>query len=241
MLSTSSTHTRQKAAPDCPAAPHIQLANQLREDICQGRWRQEMTLPSERRLAQSLDISRRTVGLAFNLLCDWGVLTRRQGSGSYINPPGKSASLNEPKAQSKAQTWLLRESAKANHDEAFHLGLSPGAAVLRLHALQWQNGLRYALEYSTVSAQYLTEPLQVQVSAQASLMARQLGPLRTLQRIAAVNANSETAGRLRIPVGAALLHICRLSYLENGVAVVLTHVYGRGDGFECTTQLSAKV
>jgi GntR family transcriptional regulator len=56
--------------------------------------------------------------------------------------------------------------------------------------------------------------------------------MRALQHIRAVNANAEQARLANIPPGEAMLHITRVSYLENGAAVELTHSYCRSDYYE---------
>ena len=57
-------------------------------------------------------------------------------------------------------------------------------------------------------------------------------PMRALQHIRAVNASVEQARLANIPAGAAMLHITRVSYLDNGAAVELTHSYCRSDYYE---------
>jgi GntR family transcriptional regulator len=56
--------------------------------------------------------------------------------------------------------------------------------------------------------------------------------MRALQHIRAVNANAEQARLANIQPGVAMLHITRVSYLENGAAVELTHSYCRSDYYE---------
>ena len=68
---------------DDPASPlYRRLYLALREAILTGRVRQR--LPSTRRLAQDLGISRNSVATAFDLLQAEGYLSGRVGSGSYV-------------------------------------------------------------------------------------------------------------------------------------------------------------
>ena len=57
-------------------------------------------------------------------------------------------------------------------------------------------------------------------------------PMRALQHIRAINANTEQARLANIAPGTAMLHITRVSYLENGAAVELTHSFCRSDYYE---------
>jgi len=46
-----------------------------------------------------------------------------------------------------------------------------------------------------------------------------------------VNANAEQARLTGIESGAAMLHLKRIGYLENGTAIELTHAYFRSDSY----------
>ena len=61
-----------------------QLADSLGDLIEQGALRDEVLLPPERTLAETLAVSRSTVVAAFGLLQDEGRVQRRQGSGTRV-------------------------------------------------------------------------------------------------------------------------------------------------------------
>ena len=63
-----------------------QLRRQLMDAILDGRLSPDDPLPSSRRLAQALGISRNTVVLAYQALADEGFLISRERVGFFVNP-----------------------------------------------------------------------------------------------------------------------------------------------------------
>jgi GntR family transcriptional regulator/MocR family aminotransferase len=102
------------------AAPlYRRLYLALREAILAGRVRQR--LPSTRRLAQDLGISRNSVAAAFDLLQAEGYLAGRVGSGSYVAdhlpdqppvPPGPARPAPAPPRRLAARCALLPGEAR---------------------------------------------------------------------------------------------------------------------------------
>ena len=62
-------------------------------------------------------------------------------------------------------------------------------------------------------------------------------PDRALQPIRAANATARQAELLAIPLGQALLFITRVSYLEDGRAVEITHTWCRSDYYDFVVEL----
>ena len=89
-----------------------------------------------------------------------------------------------------------------------------------------------AIETSAIPAIHLPDPYAVTESLYGYLEARGAVPVRALQHIRAVNASAEQARLAGIEEGRAMLHITRVSYLENGAPVELTHSFCRSDYYE---------
>nr|WP_269106732.1 GntR family transcriptional regulator [Massilia sp. TS11] len=216
---------------------YVQLANQLARGIADGDWHPNTALPSERMLAEMLSISRVTARKAIAILCERGLLTRRHGSGTYITPKleqplSRLTSFSEELSQrgfAAGSRWLARELGAAAPFEVLALGLSPNAPVARLKRLRTADEVVMAIETSTIPALYMPDPQGVQDSLYGYLEAHGHVPVRALQHIKAINASASQAGLAGIAPGAAMLHITRVSYLENGAAVELTHSYCRSD------------
>lgn len=64
-----------------------QLANELRENIRLGTYKEGMTIPSEAVLQEEYHLSRHTVRQAIALLVNEGYLRKERGSGTYVSKP----------------------------------------------------------------------------------------------------------------------------------------------------------
>lgn len=93
--------------PEKPRARQHQLtaadrvAQQLRDDIDRGTLRPGQKLPSERELAEQLQVSRRTTRTAIRRLTAEGVLVSRSRVGTYVaGPSGKHLRITPGKLPS---------------------------------------------------------------------------------------------------------------------------------------------
>ncbi|HSZ41984.1 MAG TPA: PLP-dependent aminotransferase family protein [Trebonia sp.] len=91
-----------------PGPRYVRLAAALLEAIEQRTVRQGARVPAERSLAAVVGVSRGTVVACFDHLVAAGVLTRRQGAGTYVT--GRPSWAASPAATSVA-TMLLRRVA----------------------------------------------------------------------------------------------------------------------------------
>ncbi|MET3130836.1 GntR family transcriptional regulator [Oxalobacteraceae bacterium GrIS 1.11] len=229
-----------KPDPHCDTPLYMQLANMLSDGIGAGDWRANQALPSERMLSELLDISRVTARKAIDMLCERGMLTRKRGSGTYITPKleqplSRLTSFSEELRQrgfTAGSRWLQRDIGVAAPLELLSLGLSPHMPVARLKRLRTADDVVMAIETTTIPALYMPDPQSVTDSLYGYLESKGTIPMRALQHIRAINASAEQAKLAGIKTGAAMLHITRVSYLENGAAVELTHSYCRSDYYE---------
>jgi GntR family transcriptional regulator len=219
---------------------YMQLANKLSAGIVSGEWRPNEALPSERMLCEMLDISRITARKAIDMLCERGMLTRRRGSGTYITPKleqplSRLTSFSEELRQrgfNAGSQWVERQNGIAVPLELISLGLSPNTPVVRLKRLRTADQVVMAIETTTIPAIHMPDLNAVTDSLYGYLESRGAIPVRALQHIRAVNANADQASLLGLAPGTAMLHITRVSYLESGPAVELTHSFCRSDYYE---------
>ena len=229
-----------KADPDSVTPLYLQVANMLSDGIAGGEWRANQALPSERALSELLAISRVTARKAIDMLCERGMLTRKRGSGTYITPRleqplSRLTSFSEELRQrgfTAGSRWLQRDIGAAAPLELLSLGLSPHMPVARLRRLRTADDVVMAIETTTIPAIHMPDPHGVTDSLYGYLEARGAIPMRALQHIRAVNANAEQARLAGLAPGAAMLHITRVSYLDSGAAVELTHSFCRSDYYE---------
>lgn len=224
---------------------YLQLANKLTKGIYSGVWQPDEALPSERILSDTLSISRVTARKAIDLLCDRGMLVRRRGSGTYITPKleqplSRLTNFSEElklRGFTPSSKWLVRETSVADADEVLALGLPLGAAVSRLKRLRMADDVVMAIENTTIPTRYLPRPTAVGETLYGYFDAHHILPVRALQHIRAVNATAEQAALLNVKEGEAMLHITRVSYLESGDAIELTHSYCRSNYYDFVVEL----
>ncbi|HEY8022933.1 MAG TPA: GntR family transcriptional regulator [Burkholderiaceae bacterium] len=224
---------------------YLQLANKLSDGIHSGVWQPEEALPSERVLSDQLDISRDTARKAIDILCERGLLTRKPGSGTYIPPKlvqplSRLTNFSDELKQrgfNPGSQWLSRETGIATAEEVLTLGLSPNAVVARLKRLRTADNIVMIIENSVLPAQFVPDPRVVGESLYGHLDMRNARPVRALQHIRAVNATAEQSRLANIKQDAAMLHIVRIGYMENGTPVELTHSYCRSDYYDFVAEL----
>lgn len=120
-------------APISAASPeplYLQIVNNLKREISEGRLRGGAPLPSFRRLAEDLLVSVITVKRAYEDLEREGIIYRRQGLGTFVTEAAHDRS-REVKTARAAD--LFREGVR----EAFEAGLGQ-RDILRLVQTQIQ-------------------------------------------------------------------------------------------------------
>ncbi|WP_226578910.1 GntR family transcriptional regulator [Halobacillus litoralis] len=65
---------------------YLQVIEQIKRDIDNGIFLEKQKLPSEFQLSKSLGVSRATLREALRILEEEGVVTRRHGVGTFVNP-----------------------------------------------------------------------------------------------------------------------------------------------------------
>lgn len=222
---------------------YLQLAGKLELNICSGRAKANDVLPPERLLSQLLKISRFTTRRAIEVLCERGILTRRQGAGTYVNAGSprlltRLSGFTEEARQRgvmPGSLWLSREVVAASKIECRELDLPPHSLVARLVRLRTVDGAAVAIEQTTIPARHVPDVYAISGSLYEYLANRNAVPVRARQHIRAINANLEQARLTNIAPGDAMLHTVRVAYLENGTAVEMTQSYFRSDSHEYVT------
>ena len=229
-----------------PTPLYQQLQQAVREAIERRVLKADEALPAERDLAEALSVSRITVRKAFDGLVAEGLLSRRQGAGTFVAARveksfSKLTSFSEDMAargRKATSSWISRSEGAVTPEESLTLGLSPGTAVYRYHRIRYADGAPMALEYSTVPASSLPSLEAVDVSLYRALDANGQRPTRALQRLRAVLFTEEQAELLGVAPGAAGLLIERRAFARNGQAVEVTQSFYRGDAYDFVAELN---
>ncbi|MGC5170123.1 PLP-dependent aminotransferase family protein [Microbacterium sp. DT81.1] len=82
---------------------HADLAEAVRRLVQAGRLPSGVRMPSERSLSAALNVSRNTIGAAFDSLRGQGILTSRQGDGTYVSTGWTSAN---PRGDDRLQSFV---------------------------------------------------------------------------------------------------------------------------------------
>lgn len=227
-----------------------QLQRALRDAIEDNRLAPEEALPPERELAEEFGISRITVRKALDALVGEGMLTRRQGAGTFVTARGESrveksfsklSSFSEDmisRGRRPESVWLSRSAGTVNPEEALTLGLSPGSVVYRFNRIRYADGEPMALEYSTVPGFCLASEMSVGESLYEALDQHSARPARALQRLRAILFTGERAKLMGLEDGAPGLLIERRGFLKDGRPVEVTKSYYRGDAYDFVAELN---
>jgi GntR family transcriptional regulator len=223
-----------------------QLQRALRRAVETRVLGPEDALPPERDLATELSVSRITVRKAIDGLVSEGILTRRQGSGTFVCARveknfSKLTSFSEDmraRGRNPRSVWLRRSVGTVTPEEALTLRSSPGTPVYRFNRIRFADEAPMAIEYATVLASCLPSLDAVESSLYVALERAGNRPVRALQRLRAVLFTEEQAQLLQTRAREAGLLVERLGFLSDNRAVEFTQSCYRGDIYDFVAELS---
>lgn len=227
---------------------YLQLKRWIEDAVHAGVIKPGDALPSERDLAQKVDVSRVTVRKAVQHLVRDGVLVQRHGSGTFVAPQTHRVEQSLSQLTSFAEDmarrgmavksiWLDRGLYDPSPEETVALGLGSGERVARVARLRISDGMPLAIERAALSAAILPDPDRIGASLYAHLEKSGNRPVRAIQRIRAASLGIDDARLLELPAGAAVLHIERISYLASGRVIEFTRSIYRGDTYDFVAEL----
>lgn len=224
---------------------YMQLAHRLRQQIDDGDINAGEALPSERDLCDIMGASRVTVRKAIELLIEEGMLSRRQGSGTYVTPriqaPGSYLSSFSEDAEARGEAtntiWMMKVVALATDEEMKILELPAASKVARLSRVRMAGGEPLAIENAVIPAEMLPDISDLGNSLYQALDRRGNRPVTGQQKIRAALAGPTEANLLSIPEKTEILRIERLTRRADGRPVELTRSAYRGERYEFVSEL----
>ncbi|HEY8024103.1 MAG TPA: GntR family transcriptional regulator [Burkholderiaceae bacterium] len=227
---------------------YLQLARNLESNIYLGMFHANEAIPPERTLSESLNISRFTARKAIDVLCERGLLTRKHGSGTYVNSRAPQLLTHLVDFDEAAQQrnlrpgsiWISRETTYASRTERRHLELAANSLVTRLKRLRTENDVVVAIENTIIPARYLPDLTEKIDSIYAYLKRSNFVPARARQYFGAINATVDQAKLMNLKPGDAVFHTKRVGYLQNGEAIELTHTFYRSDACDFMSIMNAR-
>lgn len=230
---------------DATTPLYIQLANNLRRLIADGKMATGDALPSERMLTELTGASRVTVRKAIEQLIDEGLLLRRQGAGTFVAPAIEQSGEDltgftadaKGRGEQPASIWLVKSTATPTEDEARNLQISQSQQVVRLGRVRLSDGEPLAIEHAVVPTSLLPDPSQVGESLYQALARNGNRPVKGRQKLRASLATPTEAALLSIQENSEILRIERHSFLSDGTPVEYTRSAYRGDRYVFVTEL----
>ncbi len=219
---------------------YTRLQKMMREAITEKRLSSGEALPSEREIANAMGISRVTVRRAIDDLVEEGILTQRQGAGTFVSkrveqPLNHLKSFTEVMGEQDrvvTSQWLGRSIRIPTTEEQQMLSLSKDDEVVMFHRLRLADMSPMAIEIATLPRKLLDNPFDVDDSLYSILGQKGLRPVKALQRIRAVSLDAERAELLAVPTDFATLYIERVGLLEDDTPIEFTRSWFAGDSYD---------
>lgn len=224
---------------------YLQIAANLKQHIIAGEWREGEAVPSERELCALTDASRVTVRKAIEELISEGLLSRRQGSGTFVNRviETKNDVLRSFSDEAAARggvsetIWIARTIARPTEDEARILKIGRDVEVVRLGRVRLLDGEPLAIEHAVVPREFLPPLDDLGDSLYQAFETNGNRPVGGTQSIHASLATPTEAGLLSIAEQSAVLRIERVTRNARGEIVELTRSVYRGDRYKFVSDL----
>ncbi|MBC7500407.1 MAG: histidine utilization repressor [Herminiimonas sp.] len=221
-----------------------QIKDHLLEEIHAGHWKAGDAIPSEQVLSKQFGVSRMTVNRAVRELTSEQVLTRIQGSGTYVAQHKYQATLveiksiaDEIRARGHAHRSELHrlDSGKASELLSRQFGIEAGAKLFHSIIVHFENEIAIQVEdrwiNPDVAPDYLAQDFSI-MTPNEYLMA--VAPLQGVNySIEAVNPPRDIASMLKILVKEPCLVLHRRTLSKGQVASVVT-MWHPGDRYQFT-------
>ncbi|WP_404395993.1 phosphonate metabolism transcriptional regulator PhnF [Stutzerimonas chloritidismutans] len=224
-----------------PSEPlYLELAQVLRGEL--RHYRIGDFLPGEMQLARRFAVNRHTLRRAVDELVQEGRLLRRQGKGTQVlrrplvYPLQADSAYSDALAALGVRTearLLARRQLSASAEEARHLQLAEGAALIELSTLRLLDGEPVSL----IRHRYCASHAERLADYQGGSLRRYLGerglPLtRRFSLIGARLADRDEAAQLLMPLRMPLLSVFTLSCDATGRPVEIALSASRSDRFQ---------
>lgn len=226
---------------------YIQLADQLRTDILAGKFAQPDVFPTESELCEVHGVSRFTIREALRKLQAEGLIARRRGSGTVIQPAAaRAGALHQPLSNVGEILQYARDtrivfthegSTRVPKDHAEQIGIDPDGVWHRLRGIRTKAGDERPI---AVTDAYLHADLADpagRIDTGRSTIFQQLEEqygvkvARVTQDIQAVPASADVAAALDVPRRSACLRIMRCYLDRRGRIFEISVSHHPGDRF----------
>lgn len=226
----------RRTRPSKQTPLHLRIREFILQQIRNGKWKAEDRIPSEHELRKKFGVSRMTVHHAVRDLCKEGILTRLQGSGSFVAQPRAhlttvsfvdiAQEIKDRHHEHKA-TVIERLRRSATVAEARQLNLQPGSKVFHTIVLHWEDGLPVQLEDRLVNAAAVPEFLDIDYTQTTSFSyLMRLFPFPAGKHVIhSIEATVRLRTLLRLQRGEPCLEIERTTWIGDMVVTVVRLIH----------------
>jgi GntR family transcriptional regulator len=206
-------------------------------------------IPSERRLAADLGVSRPTLRAVIDELVREGLLLRRHGSGTYVAEPKIALPLTMTSFTEDMQRRGMRAGSRVLSFEAIQAGaklgqklhLSPSDEVWAIRRLRLADDETMAIEFLHVPRRLLPDLRREQLEQHSfyTLLHEEHGIVIAsgVQTIEPTVTNQEEADMLGVPLHSPAFLFERVTESTRGEVVEYVRSVYRGDRYRLVTEL----
>jgi GntR family transcriptional regulator len=216
-----------------------------------GVWKSGDQLPSEPKLCDYFGVSRTVIRHALDNLAAQGVIRREKGSGTFIAEPKITERLvqkltgfyHDMVEQGYTPTTQVLKQAvvPAASEIAANLHLKPDAPVVEIERLRAVDSAPIQLVTTYIPVELCEALVEADLKTHSlyAFLEEQCGMMiaRGHRTIEAVPAEQRVAQLLRVSLGAPLIRLVSVSYMENGTPVEFYRALHRGDRTQFEVEL----
>jgi DNA-binding GntR family transcriptional regulator len=226
---------------------YLQLADLLRTDILEGRFAEADAFPTESVLCEEHQVSRFTVREALRQLQNEGLIRRRRGSGTVIQPAAaRAGALHQPLsnvaeilqyARDTRFVFTDRGPARLPRKHAEQIGIETDASWCHFRGLRTRIGDEKPIAVTDAYVHSDLTDAAKRIETAKSTIFQQLEELsgvsvaRVTQDIQAVLAGADIAEQLRVPRRSPCLRIMRCYIDPSGRIFEISVSHHPGDRF----------
>ncbi len=221
---------------------YAQIMDELTRDITIGRFRVGDMIPTETELCERFHVSRITVRRAVEELSEQGILSRKQGKGTFVTKPLAQHkipssvfsfhTLCENAGKKPSVVVFYQREELASKDDQAALQLKSGSKVVSISRLCFADEVpviyteqRFSMAYSYLLDNDLTASIYSLISNCGSEASS------SFRTMSLVYATEEIAKKLNVKTGDALILLHFIVYDRQGRPMNITDAYVRGDIF----------
>jgi GntR family transcriptional regulator len=220
---------------------YVQIADLIRQRIARGQWPAGTRLPTLEALVKELGVARVTVRQAMDIVSAEGLVTRRQGRGTFVAaPPQQRSWLRvETSLDALATMYAGTKPRLLNITETIASApLTPedGTPAPRYRFMRRVHSKNDDVPYALISIWldariFQRAPKRFRNETVIPLLESMPGVdiAKARQTLTISSADVETAELLRVPLNAPIAEVRRVFNAPDGTVIYLAEVSYRGD------------